>query len=106
MPRETSSLSYTQNGSTDDPSNLHGLSLIHRVSDTPGDQFPSWSGDLFVGSLVFDYIARLDPDTGMSEVEKIATPQTGRVRDVRTAPDGSIWFLSVSNSALYRIAPR
>jgi glucose/arabinose dehydrogenase len=71
-----------------------------------GDQFPGWSGDLFVGSLVFDYIARLDPDTGMSEVEKIATPQTGRVRDVRTAPDGSIWFRSVSNSALYRIAPR
>jgi hypothetical protein len=26
---------YTQNGSADDPSNLHGLSLIHRVSDTP-----------------------------------------------------------------------
>ena len=35
MPHETSSLSYTQNGSTNDPSNLHGLSLIHRVSDTP-----------------------------------------------------------------------
>jgi transposase InsO family protein len=35
MPHETSSLSYTQNGSTDDPSNLHALSLIHRVSDTP-----------------------------------------------------------------------
>ncbi|MFT5364458.1 MAG: hypothetical protein ACI9VX_002091, partial [Dinoroseobacter sp.] len=35
LPHETSSLSYTQNGSTDDPSNLHGLSLIHRVSDTP-----------------------------------------------------------------------
>ena len=29
-----SSLSYTQNASTDDPSNLHRLSLIHRVSDT------------------------------------------------------------------------
>jgi hypothetical protein len=36
LPHETSSLSYTQNGSTDDPSNPHGLSLIHRVSDTPG----------------------------------------------------------------------
>ena len=32
---ETSSLSYTQNGSTDDPFQPHGLSLIHRVSDTP-----------------------------------------------------------------------
>ena len=35
LPQETSSLSYTQNGSTNDPSNSHGLSLIHRVSDTP-----------------------------------------------------------------------
>jgi hypothetical protein len=35
LPHKTSSLSYTQNGSTDDPSKLHGLSLIHRVSDTP-----------------------------------------------------------------------
>ena len=32
---ETSSLSYTQNGSTDDPFQPHGLSLIHRLSDTP-----------------------------------------------------------------------
>jgi hypothetical protein len=35
MPHATSSLSYTQNGSTDDPSKPRGLSLIHRVSDTP-----------------------------------------------------------------------
>ncbi|MFT7059044.1 MAG: hypothetical protein ACJASV_001550, partial [Pseudorhodobacter sp.] len=35
LPRETSSLFYTQNGSTDEPSKLHGLTLIHRVSDTP-----------------------------------------------------------------------
>jgi hypothetical protein len=35
MPHAISSLSYTQNGSTDDPSKLHGLSLIHRISDTP-----------------------------------------------------------------------
>jgi len=35
MPHAISSLSYTQNGSTNDPSNAHGLPLIHRVSDTP-----------------------------------------------------------------------
>jgi hypothetical protein len=39
LPSETSSLFYTQNGSTDEPSKLHGLTLIHRVSDTP-DQNP------------------------------------------------------------------
>jgi hypothetical protein len=33
--RAISSLSYTQNGSINDPSKPHGLSLIHRVPDTP-----------------------------------------------------------------------
>ncbi|MCJ8272077.1 MAG: PQQ-dependent sugar dehydrogenase, partial [Psychrosphaera sp.] len=33
----------------------------------------------------------------MVEAERISGPETGRVRDVREAPDGSIWFMSVSN---------
>ena len=35
LPHPNSSLSYTQSGSTNEPSNAQGLSLIHRVSDTP-----------------------------------------------------------------------
>ena len=34
MPHETSSLSSTLNGSTNDPFQPRGLSTIHRVSDT------------------------------------------------------------------------
>ncbi len=68
-----------------------------------GGMFPEWRGDVFVGSLKFDYIARLDPDAGYAE-ERIETPQTGRVRDVRQAPDGSIWFLSVKDGAVYRLS--
>jgi hypothetical protein len=34
LPHETSSLSYTPNGSINDPSKPHGPSLIHRVTDT------------------------------------------------------------------------
>lgn len=64
----------------------------------------AWSGDLFAGSLKFDYISRLDPDNGYSE-ERISTPETGRVRDVAEGPDGSIWFLSVIDGAAYRMAP-
>lgn len=70
-----------------------------------GDLFPEWEGDLLVGALAFDLISRLEPDRGMAEVERIAAPQTARVRDVRVAPDGSIWFLSVGNDTLYRMAP-
>ena len=63
-----------------------------------------WRGDAFVGSLKFDYIARLSGDP-LAEVERIAGDATWRVRDVRQGPDGALWFLSVGNGALYRLAP-
>jgi glucose/arabinose dehydrogenase len=69
-----------------------------------GDLFPDWRGDAFVGSLKFDYIARLSGDP-LREVEQIKLPQTLRVRDVRTGPDGAIWFLSEGQGALYRLIP-
>ncbi|MBF9033410.1 PQQ-dependent sugar dehydrogenase [Rhodobacterales bacterium HKCCE2091] len=68
-----------------------------------GDMFPDWRGDLLVGALAFDLISRVDPETGFAEVERIETPETIRVRDVRMAPDGSVWFLSVGNGAIYRM---
>ncbi len=69
-----------------------------------GKLFPEWRGDIFVGSLKFDYIARLDGDP-LTEEQQINSPETLRVRDVREAPDGSIWFLSVGNGAVYRMVP-
>jgi glucose/arabinose dehydrogenase len=69
-----------------------------------GKMFPEWNGDFFIGSLKFDHIARLDRSAGgLQAGERIAAPSTQRVRDVRQAPDGSIWFLSVKNGALYRL---
>ncbi len=62
-----------------------------------------WSGDLFAGSLKFDYIARLE-GTPLREVAQIRGDSTQRVRDVRHGPDGALWFLSVGNGALYRMA--
>lgn len=69
-----------------------------------GKLWPEWRGDIFVGSLKFDYIARLD-GTPLAEVEQLTSDETARVRDIREAPDGTIWFLSVGQGALYRIAP-
>ena len=68
-----------------------------------GPMFPEWQGDVFTGSLKFDYIARLDPDQGYRE-EAITARETGRVRDIRQGADGSIWFLSVTDGAVYRIS--
>jgi len=64
----------------------------------------AWKGDAFVGSLKFDYIARLS-GSPLAEVEQITGEATLRVRDVDTGPDGSLWFLSVGNGALYKLVP-
>ncbi len=73
-----------------------------------GKLVPDWKGDIFFGSLNSDFLGRLDPDipaaTGYAE-ERLVSPETGRVRDVVEAPDGSIWFLSVYAGAVYRMAP-
>lgn len=69
-----------------------------------GKLWPAWEGNHILGSLKFDHLARLDPGDNWSE-ETIRTPETGRVRDVREAPDGSIWFLSVTRGAVFRMRP-
>lgn len=69
-----------------------------------GALWPEWRGQHFVGSLKFDYIARLSTNP-LRETEQIKSEQTNRVRDIREAPDGTIWFLSASDGTLCRISP-
>jgi glucose/arabinose dehydrogenase len=69
-----------------------------------GALIPQWRGHILAGSLKFDHITRLDPGNGWAE-EILQSPETGRVRDVRQGPDGAIWFLSVTEGALFRMAP-
>jgi glucose/arabinose dehydrogenase len=69
-----------------------------------GHLFPEWQGDFFTGSLKFDFISRLDPEANYAE-ERIQSSETGRVRDVRQGLDGAIWFLSVTEGAVFRIVP-
>lgn len=64
----------------------------------------AWAGHHFVGSLKFDYIARLTGNP-LKEVGQIKSAETERVRDIREAADGSIWFLSVGNGTLNRLVP-
>ncbi len=83
-----------------DPSMAPSGAVVHS-----GCGVPEWAGNLFVGSLKFDYIARLDPARGMQEVEQLRFEETLRVRDVIEGPDCGLWFLSVGEGALYRLGP-
>ncbi|WP_412562999.1 PQQ-dependent sugar dehydrogenase [Thalassobius sp. MITS945101] len=67
-----------------------------------GRMFPEWQGDLFVGSLKFDHIAHVSGDTFRIK-QRIEGPETGRVRDVRQANDGALWFLSEDKGAVFRL---
>jgi glucose/arabinose dehydrogenase len=72
-----------------------------------GDRFPRWRGDLFVGSLKDRMLVRLDLD-GEQVVgeERFLHDVLGRIRDVRTGPDGLIYLLTDENDgALVRLEP-
>jgi len=69
-----------------------------------GKLWPDWAGDIFVGSLKFDYVSRLDRDGNqITGEEKLFPEEFYRIRDVREGPDGAIWFLSEGDDTLYRV---
>lgn len=74
-----------------------------------GDLFPSWDGDLLVGSLKFRRVHRLEMnDDGTVKSESIVFDIGERVRDIRTGPDGAIYILTDdrSDGKLLRLTPK
>ena len=72
-----------------------------------GDRFPRWRGDLFVGALRDEMLVRLKLDgEKVVKEERLLRGAVGRVRDVRSGPDGLIYLLTDSSSgALLRLEP-
>ncbi|HEX6307999.1 MAG TPA: PQQ-dependent sugar dehydrogenase [Longimicrobiales bacterium] len=74
-----------------------------------GDRFPEWRGDIFVGGMVGEQLARLELD-GMRVVnEETLVRGLGRIRDVRQGPDGFI-YLAIDDrrggpTAIVRLEP-
>ena len=68
----------------------------------------AWQGNLFVGSLKFRYLARLELQGGRVVREERLLPQLGqRVRDVRQGPDGLLYLLTDENDGqLLRVVPQ
>ncbi len=72
-----------------------------------GDKFPEWQGNIFIGALAGQHLRRLVVD-GKSIIhqEVLLHKEIGRIRDVRTGPDGSLYILTdAKNGALYRLSP-
>ena len=73
-----------------------------------GDAFPEWQGDLFVGSLKFGLLVRLDMDGDrVTAEERLLEGLDDRVRDVRQGPDGLIYLLTDDyDGRILRLEPR
>ena len=84
-----------------DPSIAPGAVTVYR-----GAMFPEWRDDLLVTSLKFGLISRLDRDAAgtISGEERFIDNTFGRLRDIVTAPDGSILVVTDdANGQLLRI---
>lgn len=68
-----------------------------------GDMFSEWEGDILVGALKGEHIAKLDFDEGQIKSSRaILSEVGGRIRDIKVATDGSIYILSQTHG-LHRL---
>jgi glucose/arabinose dehydrogenase len=72
-----------------------------------GERFPRWKGDLFVGALKDRMLVRLKLDgEKVVREERLLQGVLGRIRDVRSAPDGHLYLLTdESDGVLVRLEP-
>lgn len=77
--------------------------MVFLASDRYG---PEWKGNLFLGSLKFTHLARLELAGGKVAREHRLLQGVGRVRDVRQGPDGLLYLLTDSSDGkLLRVVP-
>lgn len=72
-----------------------------------GDAFQEWRGNFFVGALAQKHIRRLvlEGEKVVHE-EELLRDAIGRIRTVRTGPDGNLWLVTdESDGGIYRLEP-
>ena len=72
-----------------------------------GEAFPDWRGDLFVTALVNKEVRHLEMEDGRVVSDRPLFTEIGeRLRDIRTAPDGSLYILTDSEAGkIVRVVP-
>ena len=72
-----------------------------------GERFPRWRGNLFLGALRDQMLVRLQLDgEKVVKEERLLRGVVGRIRDVRTGPDGFLYLVTDDNNgAVFRLEP-
>ena len=66
--------------------------------------YPEWKGNLFVGSLVFEYLERLVIKNSKVVYREKLMDGIGRVRNVKQGPDGYL-YIGVEGKGIIKISP-
>lgn len=71
------------------------------------DRYPAWRGNLFIGSLRFSQLVRLEVDgTTVLKEERFLDEVGKRIRDVRQGPDGFLYVTTdESGGSVLRLEP-
>lgn len=70
-----------------------------------GDLFPKWKDHLIVGALKYEEVRLLDIEDDRVIHEETIIKDSGRVRDVCSAPDGSIYIVLNQPDEIIRLTP-
>jgi glucose/arabinose dehydrogenase len=68
------------------------------------DVYPEWKNNLFVGSLKFEYLERLEIKKGKVVKREKVLESIGRVRNVKEGPDGHL-YVAVEGKGILRLIP-
>lgn len=68
--------------------------------------FPKWKNNLLIGALAYEELQRLIIDKDKVIAREMILKGFGRVRDIKTSPDGAIYVLLNKPDMILRITPQ
>ena len=71
-----------------------------------GNLFPKWKNQAFVGALAYEEIKRLEMEGNEVVAEEVIMKNFGRVRDLKTGPDGALYVVINNPHAVLRLTPK
>jgi glucose/arabinose dehydrogenase len=70
-----------------------------------GPLFPKWRNNLLVGALGFEELRRLVIVNDKVTKQELIMKDFGRVRDIKTGPDGALYILLNLPDMILRLTP-